>query len=119
MFPFVGNVIAKVHFRIQSLGECVLEHGLKLSVNNVVHFHYLCLDATRQNLSSGFSKRPCPSQPAQLQRLPRKFASSSLDMILFNKRITDCAVARAGLRLCCSQVPKAGFLASRSIYIVS
>ena len=49
----------------------------------------------QENLSLGFSKRSYPNQPAQLQRLPRKFEISlvaSLDMLLFNKRITNALI---------------------------
>ena len=43
---------------------------------------------------------------------------ASLDMILFNKRITRVLIwlgGCAGLHLCCSQIPKTGFLTSRLI----
>ena len=53
----------------------------------------------QENLSLGFSKRSYPNQPAQLQRLPRKFEISlvaSLDMLLFNKRITNALIRLHG-----------------------
>ena len=53
----------------------------------------------QENLSLGFPKRSYPHQPAQLQRLPRKFEISlgaNLDMILFNKRLTNALIRRHG-----------------------
>ena len=67
----------------------------------------------------GFPIKRDSNQSAQLQRLARKFARSKFTYATFqnanNKGADQSTDAQAGLRLCCSQTQKTGFLASRPI----
>ena len=75
----------------------------------------------RESPSLGCLRKRVSTQSPQLQRIARKSELvASLDMILSNKRITKALIrlrsVQAGLRLCCSQAPRTGFLTSRPIF---
>ena len=57
--------------------------------------------STRENLSSGVSKKRDSNQSTQLQRLARK--------LKFRSKQVNILYAQAGLRLCCSQTSEDRF----------
>ena len=69
-------------------------------------FHYMYLDLNMKNLY--FQTKRDPNQP--VSSATEILSVSSLDMLLPNKPIIK-VLMQAGLRLCCSQTLKTGFLA--------
>ena len=92
----------KIKFWLRTLNWSPVNYQLMRNPNIIWH------------LSSGFPTRTCPKQPAQLQKLPRKFKISlvaSLDMMLSIKqstkvliRLHECASWSAPLLFACNKV---------------
>ena len=96
-----------------SLQACVenvnILKWIKYKINSVKFIGLV----VRRKLSSGFLTRLYLNHPAQLQRLARKW-KVCYDNFLLAVIWSNCAGKQVGLRICCLQAPKTGFLASRA-----